>query len=119
MKRKNQKIRGKIGMSKQDKGVVIGLCGAEGAGKTTMANVLVYDHATHPAGKIIIERILDPRAFVLWEMFRLTSADDEAPEPIWKMTYWDADKLISGLMHRWVDPSWNWGWCRGEIPVLD
>jgi hypothetical protein len=92
--------------------MLYGLSGCEGAGKTTVANILCYG-SPNPEFEIVTMAISNSAEFVLAELFELEPGS--APDPIWKMTYEEADQLITGLMRRYVDSGWSWDCCAREI----
>lgn len=81
--------------------MIIGLCGAEGAGKTTISNLL-------STVKCIKKKKINPKEFVLSTIFNgeISSLYDDSISNV---------EIIPYLMRKYVDDTWNWGMCSEYI----
>jgi hypothetical protein len=82
--------------------MLIGLCGSEGAGKSTIANVLT-------AGQPFVEpTLINLQISPLHYTYNIFSTGSE-------LDISNYSDLISGYMKKFVDSNWDWGWCNTEI----
>lgn len=74
--------------------MLLGLCGDEGSGKTTIANILSKSKKEENNIQI------NPREYVIKEL-----------------VYRKEDEILF-LMKKYVDSEWNWSWCRDTIELI-
>ena len=84
-------------------GKLLGICGAEGAGKTTVANYLIGDQKQ--VKKLI--PITNPEDFVIKTLFELNRGDT-ARDPVWHMTFDEAAAAILQLLRTHVDSDYTY-----------
>ena len=93
-------------MQAQNNTKLLGICGREGAGKTTVANFL-----TDGGDRFIMREIDDPVRYIVHILFgfpldgQLDSPNEK--DPIWNMTYPEAVGTVINLLHTHVDTSWS------------
>ena len=73
--------------------MLLGLCGAQGSGKTTVVHILTGNVST-----IAKPSLVDPKRFVLND---LGMTQDH----------------ITPLMQHYIDPEWSWEWCSRFLPL--
>lgn len=82
--------------------MLIGLCGSEGAGKSTIANVLT-------TGEPFVEpTLINLRISPLQYTYNIFKAGSDLSIDV----YGD---LIYGYMRQFVDTNWSWDWCNSDI----
>jgi hypothetical protein len=73
--------------------MLLGLCGAQGSGKTTAAHFLTGKKET-----IDKPQLIDPKNFVMDELYLKNDS-------------------ITPLMKKYIDVDWSWHWCGHFLPI--
>ena len=76
--------------------MLVGLCGAQGSGKTTVAKILT--EKVFFKEDMAKPKLIEPKSFVLNE---LNLSKDQ----------------IKPLMQKYIDPEWSWEWCSHFLPI--
>lgn len=91
-------------MKKRNKGKLLGICGPEGAGKTTVANRLVGNRETVKVVKVVT----DPEEFVINVMFGLSRKDPTIRDSVWGLTFDEAAQVVKELLRAYVDSNYEY-----------
>jgi len=75
--------------------MLLGICGGEGAGKTTIANILSSPKLNYVKTSII------PKKYVINELI------------------FCKEEEILNLMKKFIDTRWDWSWCKTNIEIFE
>jgi Deoxynucleotide monophosphate kinase len=88
---------------------VLGICGREGAGKNTVANILQFDsHLPNQDPTWELREIDNPLCYMAHVLFGFPMNHDDPliKDPIWGMTQGKAYDMLSKLLIKYVDKDW-------------
>jgi hypothetical protein len=88
---------------------VLGICGREGAGKTTVANILQFgSHESSNETNWVMREIENPLIYIAHVLFGFPLHTDSLrmKDPIWGMTQGKAFEVISDILVKYVDKDW-------------
>ena len=87
---------------------VLGICGREGAGKNTVANILQFDtHLPSSVPTWEMREIDNPLTYMAHVLFGFPMSNDATEkDPVWSMTQGKAFEVISDMIVEHVDKDW-------------
>jgi hypothetical protein len=84
---------------------LLGICGREGAGKTTIANILINSSNTNYEMKLIGGN-LRPLDYIVDTIFGTNEQMNKGRDPIWNFSRLEQYDVIIGLITNYVDSNW-------------
>ena len=87
--------------------MILGICGREGAGKNTVANILQFDSPSSEDQTWELREVNNPLIYIAHVLFGFPMQIDlTIKDPVWGMTQNKAFEVITDLLTKCVDSDW-------------